>query len=188
MIHSGGSPPLAAGKFPSRPGSVRCRRWPSSGRWAREASPYWPRYVMTLRTQSLPTKYWQVCPPTNLFFFVSDCNNQDCIREICTWWRLWWAKVFLSPRLLAEDTQETSTNWPSDTPLFTEQQLRYGILKWMSLVPNRSNFFKQWTKHHEGMSCCGLCASGLEGVWLVKPLCHKRTFPPRGFIGIWTVR
>lgn len=90
-------------------------------------------------------------------FFVSDCNNQDCIREICTWWRLWWAKVFLSPQLLVEDTQETSTNWPSDTPLFTEQQLRYGLLKWTSLVPNRSYFFKQWTKHHEKMLCCGLC-------------------------------
>lgn len=41
----------------------------------------------------------------------------------------------------------------------------------MSLVPNRSYFFKQWTKH------AVFYASGLEGVWLVKTFVSQEDIP-----------
>lgn len=78
---------------------------------------------LTKVSDNFDTKYRQVSPPTNLFPY---CITQGCIREICTWWRLWWAEVFLSPLSLEEDTRETSTNWPSDTPSSTEQRPGYG--------------------------------------------------------------
>lgn len=78
---------------------------------------------------------------------------QGCTRGIFMWWRLRWAQVFLSLPLLAEDTLETSTNWPSDTPLSTEQLLRWKTIscfkkesflqiKWVVIVVFCSHSFR----------------------------------------------